>query len=254
MQTRWLRPFRARLPMNPNVICQQPPRAWLRQRGMSLVELMVGITIGLFIVAAATMLVGNQLADNRRLVLETQLQQDMRATMDIITRQLRRAGAVGDGDSKIGVATDSGVSGYPDATFTPISQPGSSEITFRYYQTNANLGPFGFRLDKGVIEMRLDANTPFQALTDANVVNVTKLEFVPLSVTSAVIPCPNFCPAGGTACWPTVKVRSYRVVLEATPVGANNADVRRSIQSEVRLRNDLLDNSLSGNPTQACPA
>jgi len=62
------------------------------QQGLSLVELMVGITIGLFVVAAASLVVSNQLFDNRRLLLETQLQQDLRATMDIITRQLRRAG------------------------------------------------------------------------------------------------------------------------------------------------------------------
>lgn len=57
-----------------------------RQRGLSLVELMVGITVGLFVVAAAATLVANQLSDNRRLLLETQVQQDLRATMDIITR------------------------------------------------------------------------------------------------------------------------------------------------------------------------
>jgi prepilin-type N-terminal cleavage/methylation domain-containing protein len=240
----------------PNIQSKQCRQPLASQRGMSLVELMVGITIGLFIVSAATMLVGNQLADNRRLVLETQLQQDLRATMDIITRQLRRAGALGDGDSRLGIASDTGTSGSPSAALTPIGQGGVSDITFRYEQTPSNQGPFGFRLNNHVVEMRLDANSPFQALTDANVVKVTKLEFVPLTLTSTLIPCPNFCPApaGGTACWPTVKVRSYRVVLEATPVGNGNADVRRSIQSEVRIRNDLLDNSLSGNPTQACPA
>ena len=53
---------------------------------------MVGVAIGLFVVAAASMLVVTQLSDNRRLMLETQVQQDLRATADIITRELRRAG------------------------------------------------------------------------------------------------------------------------------------------------------------------
>ena len=69
------------------------PGAWQRrQRGLSIVELMVGVAIGLFVVAAASMLVVTQLSDNRRLTLETQVQQDLRATADIITRELRRAG------------------------------------------------------------------------------------------------------------------------------------------------------------------
>ncbi|MDQ2780283.1 MAG: prepilin-type N-terminal cleavage/methylation domain-containing protein, partial [Pseudomonadota bacterium] len=70
-------------------------RSRLLQRGLSLVELMVGITIGLFVVAAAATLVSVQLADNRRLLLETQMQQDLRATADIIGRELRRAGSTG---------------------------------------------------------------------------------------------------------------------------------------------------------------
>lgn len=66
--------------------------AMARQRGLSLVELLVGISVGLFVLAGATLLLSTQLGDNRRLLLETQLQQDLRATMDIITRELRRAG------------------------------------------------------------------------------------------------------------------------------------------------------------------
>ena len=61
------------------------------QFGYSLVELMVGITIGLFIVAATSLMISTQLSGNRRMLLETQLNQDLRATADIITRELRRA-------------------------------------------------------------------------------------------------------------------------------------------------------------------
>lgn len=75
--------------MNPRAA--PAPRA--RQRGLSLVELMVGIAVGLFVVAGAIGVVTTQLGDNRRLLLETQVQQDLRATADIITRELRRAGA-----------------------------------------------------------------------------------------------------------------------------------------------------------------
>ena len=62
------------------------------QRGLSIVEMMVGVTIGLLVVAGATMVVSTQLLDNRQLMVETQVQQDLRAAADIITRDLRRAG------------------------------------------------------------------------------------------------------------------------------------------------------------------
>ena len=58
---------------------------------------MVGVAVGLFVVAAASMLVATQLSDNRRLTLETQVQQDLRAAADIITRELRRCRPLGQG-------------------------------------------------------------------------------------------------------------------------------------------------------------
>ena len=61
-------------------------------RGLSIVELMIGIAIGLFIVAGATLMLTTQLGDNRRLLLEAQIQQDMRAAADMISRDIRRAG------------------------------------------------------------------------------------------------------------------------------------------------------------------
>ena len=69
----------------------RPPSS-RRMRGMSLVELMVGIAVGLLIVAAATCVLVSQLHDHRRLMLETQLQQDLRTASDIIVRELRRSG------------------------------------------------------------------------------------------------------------------------------------------------------------------
>ena len=66
---------------------------------------MVGVAIGLFVVAAASMLVVTQLSDNRRLTLETQVQQDLRATADIITRELRRAGHWGKARTGSGMRT-----------------------------------------------------------------------------------------------------------------------------------------------------
>jgi len=60
--------------------------------GLSIVELLVGIAIGLFILAGATLVTSTQLSNNRLLLLETQIQQDLRSTADLITRELRRSG------------------------------------------------------------------------------------------------------------------------------------------------------------------
>jgi type II secretory pathway component PulJ len=232
-----------------------------RQSGMSLVELMVGITIGLFIVAAASLMVGNQLSDNRRLLLETQLQQDLRATMDIMTRQLRRAGAV-DNDSSVGlIADDKGLPGGQNLALINIT-PGASRIRFKYYQNAGEQGDFGFKLEDETIRTQLTSDNTktenWQDLTDRNSVKVTRLEFnrllspAGLPTESERIPCPKLCPVtGDTSCWPRIEIRSYKVVLEAQ--ARSDAKVSRSLTSLVRVRNDLLQvNTGPGGPV--CPA
>lgn len=230
------------------------------QTGMSLVELMVGITIGLFIVAAATLLVSNQLTDNRRLLLETQLQQDMRATMDIMSRQLRRAGARRENDSVGLLVSGTGLPGRFDTEYTGIDiGAGADSISFDYH-LNASSDEYltggrvernwGFRLANGRIQTSLARDGGWQDLTDRSTVNVTNLRFTETTRASQVVPCPKLCPVGGTACWPRADVRAYRIVLQAQ--AASDALVARRMEATVRVRNDLpVFNANSS--TQPCP-
>jgi len=228
-------------------------------RGLSLVELMVGITVGLFIVAAATTLVASQLTDNRRLLTETQLQQDLRASLDIISRQLRRAAAVDDAATQAGLATRlGGVVGGSPSTFTSVT-PGSTSadnIRFVFMLNVGEQGPFVYKLENNVIKNATGAGG-FQELTDANTMKVTRLDFQTRIKPSDTLPCPKLCrnPPTGTAadtsCWPKLVIRSVVVVIEAE--AKNDPAVRRSISSEVRLRNDFVAFNDPANPSQVCP-
>jgi type IV pilus assembly protein PilW len=225
---------------------------------MSLVELMVGITLGLFIVAAAAMLVANQLSDNRKLLLETQMQQDLRATMDIITRQLRRAGAVDIGRAQSGLAL--GAAGGAKSDFTAVTTvAGSSgEVGFTFYRNAAEAGPYGFKRDGNVIKTLL-AGGGWQDLTDANVLKVTGFSIATdrypdpdAALRVEVLPCPKPCADGTANCWPQLVVRNYTVTITAEATG--DPTIQRSISTRVRLRNDLVSFNDPANPTWACPA
>ena len=63
-----------------------------RQAGLSLVELLVGATIGLFLVGGAAKLFIDSIGDTRRMIIETRVNQDLRAAADLMARDLRRAG------------------------------------------------------------------------------------------------------------------------------------------------------------------
>lgn len=219
-----------------------------RQRGLSLVELMVGITIGLFVVAGASLVVATQLGDNRRLLLETQLQQDLRATLDIVTREIRRAGGVADATALAGLWQEGGGPVARNNLATIDLNADLDEVVFRY-RRGGNEGPFGFRLSSGVVQSLLGGN--WQALTDANVMTVTTFTVTPTPEPAVQIPCPRLCDDGTQSCWPTLAVRAYTVDIAAR--SRSDPAVQRSVRSQVRLRNDLLEFNDPLHPDRVCP-
>ncbi|MFN0184963.1 MAG: PilW family protein [Aquabacterium sp.] len=221
----------------------------LRQAGLSLVELMVGITIGLFVVAGASLIATNQLADNRRLMLETQIQQDLRAAADIIVRDLRRSGYWA--SSHTGLALNGGaVAENPYAATSPASAASAvSEITYQYsLDGDVDNGAIdareqmGVRLEGGVVQMRL-GESGWQALTDAGTVLITQFE-ITVNGRRIDLPCMKACPPGAADCPRRQEVRDVSVLIVGRAV--HDARVTRSVRGDTRLRNDLISGS--------CPA
>jgi type IV pilus assembly protein PilW len=214
------------------------------QRGMSIVELMVGVAVGLTIAAAATMMVASQLADTRRLLVETQIQQDLRATADQIVRDLRRAGFWH--GAHLGTSTGAGTAamlGNPYGFASPGDDVAIQEITYTYAaptvaEDNTVDDPErrGFRLHNGVIESQLGAGN-WQALTDAATMRVTKFDVTP-HTERVELACPLACSAGATPCPPQLQV--HRVTVDIEGEAVHDAAVRRSVRADVKLRNDAI--------------
>lgn len=224
----------------------RPPQPRAAQRGLSIVEMLVGVAVGLVVVAAATLMVSGQLADNRRLLLETQIQQDLRTSADLIARDLRRAGFWQDatrGTAAGGAAL--GMLGNPYAVVSPADHAASaSEVTYTYAHPSRPIDDnvvnddevYGFRLRDGVIETELGRGN-WQALTDAATLRITRF-LVTANHQAAPLPCFRACSPGPTPCPPVQTVRAYTIDIAGQAV--NDAAVQRSVRSEVRLRNDLV--------------
>lgn len=236
------------------------------QAGMSIVELMVGIAVGLMVAAAASLLMSGQLGENRRLVTETQLQQDLRAAADIMSRELRRSGS-NDEERILNSIW------YPDAPANEMrneyarqSAVAANQIDFYYRNPGSAIsGNYGYKKQGTVLRSNLGGFTGWQDLTDANVMEVTS--FTPslnaeLTSASIVLPCPTLCPAGaGTTCWPRFDVRLVGISVEAR--AKRDHSVQRAVSGVARIRNDYikLDPSnatidpLTGLPVhRLCPA
>jgi prepilin peptidase dependent protein B len=209
------------------------------QQGLSLVELMVGLALGLLITAAGLSLLASQWREHRSATAAMRLMQELRSAADIITRDLRRAGHW---------RAPAAGSANPYAAFAPMAAA-SDAAQFAYSRdTTENQlldgnEQFGLRLRGGVIELLLGTGG-WQALTDASTLVVTEfslqpaLQSVPLSE-HCTTPCPP-----GMACGPRLEQRS--VVIRITARAADDPALVRRLSSQVQLRNPTV--------TGACPA
>lgn len=251
-----------------------------RQRGLSLVEMLVGIAIGLIIVAAASMTVATQLSDNRRLLMEMQLQQDLRAATDVISRELRRVGFWANAGTQVAIpGTSPGDVSNPRRSMTPASGP-TSIIEFEYDRKGVSPSTdgsnrFGFcyggtcpSASPGMIRSKFapvsgDLGINWHELTDDKAVNITSMNIeipdpgtTPGTAPPAKLACPNLCADGSTTCWPRIAVREAIVTI--TGQSATDPTVQRTLTSRVRLRNDLVMLSVPGSGVAgalvACPS
>ena len=207
--------------------------------GLSLVELLVGMAVGLLVVAAGSTVVLDNIRENRALGLEMRLMADLRTAADIVSRDLRRAGYWADAAS--GIRNDDGlaVPSNPYSDVSPEAGP-SDTVRFRFSRDAVENGlvdsneQFGFRLHAGAVELQLgDGN--WQAITDATVLTVTAFAVEPtIEETSLAGFCVDPCPAGSTACPPRQQVKRFTVAIAARSVA--DAHVQRSLQTTVRLR------------------
>ena len=186
-----------------------------RQRGLSLIELMIGITVALFIAAAGGSMLVGQLREHRALALEARLTQDMRAAMDIVTRDIRRAGYWQHAASGISPFASSTAPTVPYnstgfAALTPASGASASSVTYAYDKSASAAAGLGdqsaFALVGGVLTTTIGNSGP-QPLTDANTTTVTAFDVAQEAAVQPVS-CPGACPAGGC---PQVYIRELIV-------------------------------------------
>jgi prepilin peptidase dependent protein B len=229
-----------------------------RQRGLSIVELLVGVAVGLFLVAGAATLFVTNLGNSRQLLLEARINQDLRATVDLITRDLRRAGYWGNSLAGTTATVTAGVSATTPNPYRAIT-PGTGIVEYAFSRdtvennTRNTNEEFGFQRtvvnSVGVVQMKVANN--WQTVTDPQAMDVTAFTVTPTETnvdvrTACAVACcsdadvtAGTCAtrniAAGASC-PTIRVRQYAVTLTANAIG--NARVTRTLQTRVRPRND----------------
>jgi type IV pilus assembly protein PilW len=220
-----------------------------QQRGMTLVELMVGLAVGMIVVAGAVVMATSQIGDHKRLVLETQVQQDLRAAADMMLRDIRRAGAWASASSSVWAPSNTAPINNPYAGMQVLANGAvtaakGDEVVYAYADSKLNHAApavlpldaeqHGFRLRNNRLEYRLGGS--YQPLTDPAVLEVK--EFL-VTLNSQAVQLPDYCqlPCNGLAnCPPSLQVHDVQITIRG--VAAHDAEVDRTVSLRARVRND----------------
>jgi type IV pilus assembly protein PilW len=236
------------------------------QRGVGLLEMMVTITLGLFLVAATAGLFTSQLAEHRRVLIETRLTQELRAVLDLIARDVRRAGYWG--HALQAAANPASAPANPYDGLFPAPATSDSRIGYAYSRDGseddavAGNERFGLRQNttnrsadwrmSGAALPPTDADT-WQALTDPGVLRITRVT-VSTSVAAldlldrcAIGVCPAPAPGAppdSASCPPRLLLRLVDIEVEG--IATADPGLRRRLGARVTLRNPGV--------TGSCPA
>lgn len=255
-----------------NIAMNQPSP---RPQGFSLVELMIALAAGLVVSSAVVAFLMSSFKSNSDYVISTRLTQDLRNTLDLVSRDLRRAGYSEDAMTAMGAGA-SGVTNFSrlqlcDAAnvCTGVGTPTPPD-TCAIYAYDRIGGTAGV-LEASNGEVR---GVRRKTRTNINGASVGVIEYAVSTTTAGKPTCvgagPNYnvfptvcntatgwCPltdatklditsftltdggsnAGG------VMLRAITVVVQGRPAGTT--EYIRGVQSSVRIRSDCYDSSLA---------
>ena len=216
-----------------------PRPARRRARGISLIELMVGLVVSLIVVGGALSMMVRIQTTSWRLMIETRLNQDLRAAADLMARDLRRSGYWGNAiQGTLAQGVGSVAAQNPYRALSGSTADGLAYGFSRDAVENNTLDTaeqFGFRLYSGVLQMQLTSGV-WQNLTDDKNVLVTALAVTP---TLTALPIGSLCSKPCAVGTPNCAVSTVRnLAITLTGQSVRDSTVVRSTAMTVRVRND----------------
>lgn len=204
-----------------------------RQAGMGLVDMMIAMTLGLMLMAGLLTTYVSTIQGHNNVAKLTRLDHELQGLMDIMTRDIRRAGSNGNINFLATGAPN------PFTLSNPAAYKGEAANSCLIYSydldadgtldTGTDDERFGFRLKNKTVQMRrggLDCvsdgkPTNWENITEEDVVEITELRFTNTSSTNELITS-----------------RKIEVVLSGRL--KNDPTVSRTLTRTIRVRNDLF--------------
>lgn len=223
------------------------------QQGLTLVELMIGMVIGLLVVAIAIQMYISTLGITRQTTAMTRLNQELRSTIDLISTDIKRAGyysnSVAASNPYASIIEGETGGALPIDVFDEGATNEYGCVILGY--ENDRPSPlvdehlYGYKLVSGQIHMLTatsfaiaspvtncgdvsgmsDVTGSWDALTDSRTVSIDSLVF-------------TLDPATSTA-WSEASSKSIEIRIVGTAVA--DSKVRKEVRELVRVRNEYAD-------------
>ena len=234
-----------------------------KQAGLSLIEVMISLVIGLILLAAIISIYGVVVRGSSDTLRSARLNHDMEAAMNLMANEIRRSGywrnatvnansllnPFASGTANINIATAGCILYSYDANdadgendSSGDSNPGNDIENDEYY---------GFKLSNGAIMMRLSITDPASAggcnhgiwenITDENQLNITGLTFA--SNVTLDNRCLNFTSTARTCSTAlTGDDLAEKRIIEISMTGnlVSDPSVTHTLKSRVEVRNNRL--------------
>jgi prepilin-type N-terminal cleavage/methylation domain-containing protein len=240
-----------------------------KQSGFTLTEMMIALAAGLVVSTAAVAFVLSSMKSNGEYVVSTRLTQELRNTLDLISRDLRRAGydefsmsAMSSGRvspfSRVRLCNASNsckttVAGTPTPPITCVvyaydrngGNPGAldvdnGEVRAVRRATVNGVGVIEYAVSLGTTKPACDGAGPdysvFPVTCNSTTTWCPLTDPTKLDITSFVLTDTGTTTGG-------VRLRDIGIVLQGRPTGST--DYIRGVRGSVRIRSDCYDTSLA---------
>ena len=213
-------------------------------RGLSLVELLIGLALGLFLVGQGLAMLAAHLLESRDLTVQARLAQDLRSAALALARDLRRAGHWGHAEA--GIRLDE-TPARPNPYRALAPESAASDAVQLHYSRDATENDrvdsneeFGYRLRNRAVDVLLGGG--WQTLTDVGTIRITALRVTPNTTDIEMpalceLPCPEASPEAAS-CPPRVRVSHLEV--EITGESPALPGVTRTVRTAAKVRNDAV--------------
>lgn len=219
------------------------------QAGVSLIEVMIGLALSLIVTGAMVSLMANTMGTATRIIQMTQLTDELRNSMSMMSRDIRRANYSANSIYCYG-NVDCGLDGSATQS-ADIAITGTDNVDRcfifgldRNWDGDAsNDGAGGFRRATvggvGVVEMWVGDSSPNCAAASTDWVAVTDPDFVDITI-FAINDAASFTQTLEDEAGTTVTQRTRQIQMQISGQLILDNSINRTIEDTITVRNDLF--------------